>query len=831
MLNRLQLLVLTGLLSFVAMPVVAEADVEMNQVTSAADLLAQGNLTRVTGVEVNQTDEGLELILKTSAGSERLVPLILPEGNDLIIDILDATLAFSIRNGVTELNPAPGINKITVSKANENSIRVRIAGANQTPNAEVVTGRDNLVLSIAPEGATTEQEPDEEIEVIATGEAEEEDGYVVGDATTATRTDTPQRDIPQAIQVIPEQVIEDQGVVRIEDALRNAVGVNQQVDRRSPGGSFNIRGFEARGLRNGFDFQLSGSGVPTPIQLPNNIERVEVLRGPDSVLQGSGEPGGTVNYVTKQPQPEPGYSAEFTAGQFDFYQPTIDLTGSLTEDKKLLYRLTAAYQNFGSFVDFVEGDAVSIAPTIEYNFSDATELKLEYEYAYYEQVPNSGLPLDPIIFELPEERNFSFTDDRRRDATNHAFILSLNHEFNENLSLRSALRANYLNSEDRSVRAFGFDPETNELLGNFREAPLDTDTYSWQNSLTSKFQTGSVEHQLLFGVDWITEDSNTGRNDFDNLTFDVFNPDFSQPFDEEVTFVFDREESSDAVGIYLQDQVTLLPNLKLLAGGRYDIIRQDREQFFISEEGERTDSASEIEEEAFSPRVGLVYQPIEPVSLYANFNQSFVPNSATTIDGEVIDPERGTQYEIGVKTEFGQMAANLALYQITKTNVAREDPADPDFSIPIGEVRSRGIELDVGGEITPGWNLTASVFFADPEITEGDEDNPEGDTLENAPREGASIWTTYELQQGSLQGAGLGFGLFYVGDIETGIPNDFVLPSYVRADASLFYRQENWDAQLNFKNLFDTEYFEGTAGDVTLRAAPFTVIGRVGVQF
>ena len=128
--------------------------------------MAQNNLTRVTRVEVNQTESGLELILKTVAGSERLVPLILPEGNDLVIDILDATLAFSIRNGVTELNPAPGIRRITVNKGDENSVRVRIAGANQTPSAEVVTGRDDLVLSIAPEKATKEREPDEEIAVL-----------------------------------------------------------------------------------------------------------------------------------------------------------------------------------------------------------------------------------------------------------------------------------------------------------------------------------------------------------------------------------------------------------------------------------------------------------------------------------------------------------------------------------------------------------------------------------------------------------------------------------------------------------------------------------------
>ena len=798
--------------------------------SSSVNLIAQNNPTRVTGVEVNQTTEGLELILKTVAGNERLVPLILPEGNDLVIDILDATLGFSIRNGVTELNPAPGINKITVNKGDENSIRVRITGENQTPSAEVVPGRDDLVLSVTPDETTAGQEPEGEIEVIATGEAEDNDDYFVPDATTATRTDTPIRDIPQAIQVIPEQVIEDQGVVRIEDALRNAVGVNQQVDRRSPAGSFNIRGFESRGLRNGFDFQQSGNGRQTPLQLPNNIERVEVLRGPDSVLYGSGEPGGSVNYVTKQPQENPFYSFEFTAGQFDFYQPAIDLTGPLTEDKKLLYRFTAAYQSFGSFLDFVEGDAVSIAPTVEYNFSDATSLQLEYEYSYYEQVPDSGLPLDPVIFELPESRNFNFTDDRERDGSNHALILSLNHEFNDNISLRSALRANYFNANDRSINIFDFDSEINEAVLNFGEGSDETDTYSWQNSLTGKFKTGSVKHQLLFGVDWITQNSADDNTEFNDVIVDVFNPDFDQPFQEEVIFSFEREVNTDRVGIFLQDQVTLLPNLKLLVGGRYDIIREDEEGFELFD-GERTGFPNELEEEAFSPRVGVVYQPIQPVSLYANFNRSFVPNSSTTREGELLDPERGTQYEVGVKTEFGQIAANLALYQITKTNVARTDPDDPDFSIAIGEVRSRGIELDVGGEILPGWNITASTFFSDPEVTEGDEDNPEGDTLINAPRQGASIWTTYELQQGSLQGAGLGFGLFYVGDVEAELPNDFELPSYVRADASLFYRQENWNAQLNFKNLFNEQYFEGTQADLTTRGQPFTVLGTVSVQF
>ena len=306
-----QLLIFTSLLSLTTIPVVWAEEtgerkvkkiaIEETSVNETSNLIAQG-VTRVTGVEVNQTESGLELILKTSAGSERLVPLILPEGNDLVIDILDATLAFSIRNGVTETNPAPGINKITVNKANENSIRVRIAGANQTPNAEVLPGRDDLVLSVTPQDSTAQEEPDEEIEVIATGEAEEEDSYSVDDAETATRTDTPLRDVPQSIQVIPQKVIEDQGVTRIGDAVRNVSGVTPQRDRSNASDRFNIRGFDnSRILRNGFGTgNIAGTGDARNIS-PSVVEQIEVLKGPASVLYGQAQPGGVVNYVTKKP--------------------------------------------------------------------------------------------------------------------------------------------------------------------------------------------------------------------------------------------------------------------------------------------------------------------------------------------------------------------------------------------------------------------------------------------------------------------------------------------------------------------------------------------------
>lgn len=228
----------------------------------------------------------------------------MPQGNDLVIDILDATLGFSIRNGVSELNPAEGISKISVNKIDESSIQVRIAGENQTPNAEVVPGQDNLVLSVTPQDTTAQEEPDEEIEVIATGEAEDDD-YEVDDATVGTRTDTPIKDIPRSIQVVPPEVIKDQRATSIIEVLQNASGVVSGADSpRDPFENFDIRGFDAseNTLTNGLQDPTNGR-----VSVTNNIERVEILKGPASVLFGQGTVGGTVNYVTKQPLDKPYY--------------------------------------------------------------------------------------------------------------------------------------------------------------------------------------------------------------------------------------------------------------------------------------------------------------------------------------------------------------------------------------------------------------------------------------------------------------------------------------------------------------------------------------------
>lgn len=270
-------------------------------------------------------------------------------------------------------------------------------------------------------------------------------------------------------------------------------------------------------------------------------------------------------------------------------------------------------------------------------------------------------------------------------------------------------------------------------------------------------------------------------------------------------------------------------NVKLLIGGRYDWTSSDLEI--------RSNDINEpvINDGAFSPRVGLVYQPSDTISLYTSYSTSFKPSSAFSInpDGEAFQPTRGTQYEVGVKTDFldRRLSATLAAYHITKTNVITSDPNNSRFSIQTGEVRSQGIELDVAGELLPGWKIIASYAYTDAEVTK-DNATPVGNRLDNVPFNQASLWATYEIQKGNLRGLGIGFGLFYVGSRQVDLANSTELSSFLRTDAAVYYRRDGFNAAINIRNLFDIDYGSYAFGrNFIQRGAPFTITGSIGWTF
>jgi iron complex outermembrane recepter protein len=810
-------------------------DSSLKASTSARDLLAQQRITRVTGVEINQTDRGLELILKTAAGSQRLVPLILPEGNDLVIDLLDATLGFSIRNGVNNTNPAPGIKEVNLVKIDESSIRLTITGANQAPSAEVIPG-SNLVLSVTPQGNTTAQKPDREIEVIATGEAENDD-YYVPEASSATRTDTAIRDIPQSIQIVPQQVLEDRKTIRLTDAVSNVSGVSVGNSFGGTINSFNIRGFaDASILRDGFKETFTESGLSTDLA---DVEQIEVLKGPASVLYGYVEPGGAINQVTKKPLDNPFYNLDLSIGSNNFYRPSLDFSGPLTLDKDLRYRLNFAYQNADSFRDFVSSERVFIAPVLDFDISDRTTISLNTSYLYDDRTLDRGIvAIADGVADIPIERFLGEPGDFR-EVNQFSLGYRLEHEFNDKLKLRN--RFQFLDSDESNLNtnAGELDEATGNLFRDYFNSENEYKIYAMQTDLTSEFKTGSVDHQLLFGFDLqrntVGGFFKTPSDAFDysvenrqTPTINVFNPIYNLRPPDTSTFILQRDDlaTTDNLGIFLQDQIAITDNLKLLAGGRFDILTQKLDD-------KLNDIESSESKNAFSPRLGIVYQPIQPLSLYASYSRSFAPNSGTLADGSLLKPTRGTQYEAGMRIALNpSLAATLAAYEITKTNISTTDPINSAFSIAVGEQRSRGIELDVSGEVLPGWSIISAYSYTDAEIIESN-DYPVGTIVPNVPSNQFSIWTTYELQKGSWKGLGMGLGLFYVDTRQGDLENSYEVPSYTRTDVAVYYERNNWRAGINFQNLFDVRHFENSdLGRTTvIPGAPFTVLGSVAVEF
>jgi len=776
-------------------------------------------LTAITGVQLNTTEKGLEVILET-LNQSGLQPLIFAQENTLIIDILDAVLNLPDGNEYKTENPNDDIAEVTVTQLDARSIRITVTGKNTVPTAQVMPSDQNLVLSLTPSTETINAT--EDIEVVATQEGQE-GGYVVPDVTTGTRTDTPIMDIPQSIQVVPQQVIRDQGAISVREALRNVSGVTLSSTSGGRGESFIMRGFSAAQFINGIRDDFYSSRTRTDL---GNIERIEVLKGPASVLFGQAEPSGIINFITKQPLLEPYYDFNFTAGSYDFYRPTIDISGPLNESKTLAYRLNVAYENAGSFRDRVHTERILVAPTLAWQIAPDTKLSFEYTYLYDKRPVDRGLVVlsDDQIPDIPIGRYLG-DPTIQEQFTEQRSTLYFSHKFNPNLSLRSIFRYTYANEGGPgcTLQIFGGSEDdrnfpVSECIGN-----QDYETWTWQNDLIGKFNTGPVKHTLLFGSEY-SRQSNFFEGAYRSAgTIDIFDPSYDFIFGE-----FDPpslgNNKVNTFGIYLQDQINLLENLILVVGGRFDT---------YEDEGEWDGEPYVTNADAFSPRVGLVYQPIPEVSLYANFSQSFTPVFGTNINGDPFEPQRGTGYEIGVKTELleGRLISTFALYDITLRNIPTEDPDNPGFSIQVGSQRSQGLELDIAGEILPGWKIIASYGLTNAEIAE-DNTYPSGNRLNNVPTNTASLWTTYTVQEGNLQGLGFGTGIFYVSNRAGDLANSFYVPSYTLVDAAIYYEKEQFRAALNFKNLFSTRYFDASQSRRVIGpGAPFTVLGTIGFTF
>ncbi len=399
----------------------------------AADLLAQettATVVKITGVKLNPTVAGLEVVLESDLTST-VVPVTRTEGNLFIAELKNAVLTLPEGQGFQAINPAAGITRVSVTQVNETTIEVSVVGTEKTPTATVKVTEATMAQQPAP----TESIEGEE-EIVATGE--QETGYRVPNASTATKTDTPIRDIPASIQVIPREVIRDQGATNIRETLRNVSGVTYSSSSGNRGERFVLRGFEAEQFENGFRNDFFSSRTQRELA---HIQQVEVLKGPASILFGRVEPSGVVNFVTKQPLLEPLYELGFTAGSFSFFRPTADLSGPITKDKNLAYRFNIAYENAGSFRDRVQSDRIFLAPSLSWQISPDTKFSFDVTHLRDKRPIDRGIVVlsNNQIANIPISRVLG-DPTQQEDFTETRATLALEHRFSSNISLKSAFR-------------------------------------------------------------------------------------------------------------------------------------------------------------------------------------------------------------------------------------------------------------------------------------------------------------------------------------------------------------------------------------------------------
>jgi iron complex outermembrane recepter protein len=770
---------------------------------------------RVIGVKIERTATGLDITLETAEGKRLTINAtkFRAEGNTLVADIPNAALALPTGQGFVAENPTTDIATVQVVEAVPGTIRVTVAGKEALPKTQVTLKTGGLAYALNP------GKVDEDQEVVVTNQ---QPGYRVPNATTGTKTDTPLRDIPQSIQVIPRQVLEDRNLTRLDRVSDTTPGAQPSPFFRGvPGINFQIRGFSSSGFRDGFrDF-----GLLTSVDLAG-VQQVEILRGPGSVLYGQGGPGGIVNVTSKTPLFNPRYELDFSAGSYSFFRPTVDLTGPLNASHTAAYRLNVAYENAGSFRDFSGNESIFVAPAFTFKIGRNTTLNVNAEFQRYQYTFERAFGFNPLpeLQQIPINRFLGEPNFNNAEITTGRLVTALEHRFSENWKLRSAF--SFLSGSGRLDIVYPTnllaDGETFERTAE--RSNESSQNYSWQNEVIGSFTTGFIRHNLLLGVELsryrFTYDFQCGQVgpiNFRNPVYGAVPTDFAPCFADSY--------GTDALGLYIQDQITFNKQIKLLLGGRFDLARTRNRELLTNVLVQDETNA------AFSPRIGLVYQPIQPVSLYASYTRSFDPVLfARSISDEPFQPERGTQYEVGMKVDLlrDRLSLTMAGFLLTRSNVSISDPNNDGFNIQTGEQTSRGFELNLTGQPLPGWNMVLGYAYTNAFISQ-DTTIPVGDRLANVPAHQFAFFNTYEVPRGRLRGLMVGLGLYYSSSSEASLPNiPLQVPGYFRVDALVGYKIKNVKLQLNINNLTNLTYY--TAGDFSPQP-PRTFLGQVSVEF
>jgi len=628
-------------------------------------------------------------------------------------------------------------------------------------------------------------------------------GYRTLAVAGATKTDTLPKDLPQSVRTLTGALLQDAGVTSLAGALDLASGIARQSDLGGLWDSYAMRGFT--GDPNfGSDYLVNGFSASRGYNGLRDIagtQAVEILKGPASALYGRGEPGGTVNILTKKPRFTPRYAFDAGIASHATRRVAADLTGPLSD--KVAWRLNAAHGGGGSFRDTVRTDRDYLAPSLLWLAGPDTTVSYEMEASRQRSPFDRGIPVPAAGPDVPVERFLGEPADGRITVKSLGHQLFVQHGLVDGWSLQGGAAYRDSSLEGYSSEANDLLPDGHTLRRQRRYRDWSATDRSVRAELLGTVTALGMQHALLFGADAYRFDDTRLQLRRNPSAANAYAIDLHAPVygatAAPLAVSVDTLEHQRAHAVYAQGQVALGAQWKLLAGVRHDRYRQ-------TVINHRTGAVNEQALGATSPRAGLVWQPTDVLSLYASAARGFRPNSGIGIDNTAFPAERSVSYELGAKAETpGGLAGTLAIYRITKQNVLTANPVNTDFSIAAGEVASKGLELDVSGDVARGVRLSAAYAFTDARVTRGDNTIRSGSRMPNVPRHSANLL----LVAGNAT-ASIGGGLAYVGERngEVAASSDFRLPGYTTARLLAGWTPSKaWRVALNVDNLFDRRYY------------------------
>jgi catecholate siderophore receptor len=723
--------------------------------------------------------------------------------------VLDASRAPIARARVTVVGEDRPSGSSTLSdESGEFSLRLEAGGYNIKVVAEgFAEGSLRLNLGqTAPETQEIVLEVAPHLDMVTVVES---GGYQVPTITSSTKTLTALRDVPQSVTVVTQEQMKDQMMMSIGDVVRYMPGITAHQ------GENNRDQVIIRGNNSSADFFLNG--VRDDVQYYRDLyslERVEALKGPNAMIFGRGGGGGVINRVNKEAGFTPLREVILQGGSFRNRRVAMDFDQPFSE--KAAFRLNGMYENSDSFRDFVNLERYGINPTLTLAPSEKTKITLAYEYLGDDRVADRGIPsFQGSPADTPISTFFGNPDDSRVRARVNLGSATVEHQAG-NLNIRNRTQVGdydrfYQNYVPGAVNA----DKTLVALSGYNNATQRLNLFN-QTDFTRAVSTGKIRHTLLAGAEVGRQLTDNFRNTgFFNDTATSIAVLYAAPtISTPVTF---RQSATDAnnhirtnlAATYVQDQVGLSRYVQVIGGLRFDY-------FDLQYHNNRTGDNLRRIDQLVSPRAGIVFKPINPVSIYANYSVSYLPSSgdqfsSLTIITQQVKPEKFYNYEAGVKWDIDRgLSLTTAVYRLDRTNTRAIDPNDPTRIVQTGSQRTNGFEIGVNGSITEAWKIAGGYAYQDAFITSATAAARVGAQVAQVPHHSFSLWNNYQI----FRKLGAGLGILNRSDMFAAIDNTVVLPGYIRADLAVFVPfSEKVRLQANFENLFDTKYYINADGN------------------